>query len=73
MNDDYNAVCPLYAEDPFMLDIDNMVYAFDSSPPGCFECFIGGIDILSRTDKTVTIEMNHMIRGIEEVGKGCVK
>ena len=42
MNDDYNAVCPLYAEDPFMLDIDNMVYAFDSSPPGCFECFIGG-------------------------------
>ena len=44
-----------------------------SSPPGCFECFIGGIDILSRTDKTVTIEMNHMIRGIEEVGKGCVK
>ncbi len=44
-----------------------------SSPPGCFECFIRGIDILSRTDKTVTIEMNHMIRGIEEVGKGCVK
>lgn len=30
-------------------------------------------DILSRTDKTVTIEMNHMIRSIEEVGKGSVK